>query len=320
MKTRDEVVALFEKAGRDPHRQGDQAEISFLDFEKLNLYKASLFRDGAAVVYAGANAYAEKGWSPSVWSLRTHDGFATARLVFDGRPNTRGAFVTIDLEGEPIWIGKEQFRADEHQFAAIWAALPEEAKTQFRDTVVKWTEANLAPLLEKLDGYRKPADGSDAPVERTDQEIIAAFLKKTARDHEGTAEIEVVDWLAIDEFKQTLFASDEGVVHGVIDPEEIGEWRAWTLKSPDGFAEAQFIFDRVPTFFASISLENEPYWNGYDMNEAGDDQIRRIYAMLSVEAKENIRNAATAVDPDYYQTMIDYLCPVGDDPTTVPSV
>lgn len=310
MQSKEEVVAFLESIQGVPDRQGFQAEISFLNLEKINAFKASLFRDAGSFRYVGPAATTARRRAPGVWTFETEDGFARARVVFDWRDGDVDgllAFMTVDLAGEPVWIDREPFRADLHQFAALWAAMPEDVKGEYRwysTNTLKTEEAK--EFIADLDGYVRPEDGSDLAAVRSEREIIEHFIGMF--DGEQEADIPVIDWVALDGFKQRIsFADPEGWTIETAEPEEVGERWTYAMKSPDGFVNAYFNFERLPTFFGSVELAGEPWWPDYDANECTHEQLRDLYAMLPQEAKDHLRKVATEIDPDYYVEMIEYV-------------
>lgn len=311
MKSKSEAIELLGSVDRDPHRQGNQSRISFMDFDRLQAFKASLFRDGR-FSFVGSGRNVEKGWAPGVWTFRSHDGFAKAHMVFDWRRGSRDAFVTVELEGEPVWIDRKPFRADIHQFMAMWAAVPDEVKAAYRKYAQSSEVKNAGMLIRVLDGLEPPAYPHDAQAIRSEREVVQDFLS----DFDGnddSAEITVEDWKALDGFKQSLFATADGVVFETARPkEESGQW-TWKFRSGDGFAHGAFIVADGPNFYATVWLDGEPFWHEYDPNEANEGQIRAIYAMLPEDAKRHIREVAVGIDPEFYRSMAGFLLAEGPD-------
>lgn len=306
MHSKDEVVAFFDQFERDFDRQGFQAEISSFDFERLNFFKSGLFRDEQTFRYVGPNRNAQKRHAPGAWTFETQDGFARAHIVFDWRDLKGRAYMTVELAGEPIWIDREPFRADLHQFAALWRVIPNDVKDDYRWYSTNTLGAAARKFIDELDRYRLPGDGSDLPVLRGEREIIEAILSRYDEDEE--ADIPLVEWEALDDYKQSLsFADPEGYTITSPGPDMVGDQLWLEMTSADGFVKAYFIYDDSPTFWSSISFAGEPHWDKYDPNEGGDEQRREIYAMLPEEAKEHIKSFALKTDPEYYADMIENL-------------
>jgi hypothetical protein len=316
--TKEDIRTLLDKFQPDPLKQGFQVTISPFDFESLRAYKAGLFRDGAPLRYVGPNKSAQKGHAPGVWTFETEDGFARANVVFDWRDRHADTFqfMTVELAGEPIWIDREPFRADIHQFAALWAAIPDDVKETYRWYATSSRSSDAIEFIERLDNYRKPIDGSDLPVQATEREIVEGFLSNFDVNEE--ADISVEEWQALDDFKQSIsFADPVGYVIETATPEEDGENWHYTMTSPDGFVRVTFVFDVLPTFYSSIRFDGEPWWDNFDVNECNAAQQREVYAMLPDEAKEHLRKIATGIDAEYYAEMIEYV--TGSRPAVAPN-
>jgi hypothetical protein len=307
MHTKEEAAAFLDQFEPDHDRQGFQAEISSIDYERLNFFKAGLFRGDQPLRYVGKNRSAQNRHSPGAWTFETEDGFARAHIVFDWRDAKGRAYMTVELAGEPIWIDREPFRADLHQFAALWQVIPHDVKEEYRWYSTNTLGDTARKFVDKLDRYRKPGGGKELPSARSEREVIEGLLSRYDEDDEE-AEISVTEWEALDAFKQSLsFADPEGYTITEARPEMVGEQLWLEMTSADGFVKAYFIYDDAPSYWASITLAGEPYWGGYDPNECTEEQRRAIYAMLPEESKEHIRSFAVKTSQDYYANMIEDL-------------
>lgn len=125
--------------------------------------------------------------------------------------------------------------------------------------------------------------------------------------------ISLDDWEKLEELKGSIvFDVDSSTYKGTTYPtKEKHDWDEWHVVTNDDFATARVIHQKDSGgFFISIFFKDEPYWEGFDLYEANNEQSSAILRMLPPEAIQQIKDAmlnADVMEKDDYRNICEWI-------------
>ena len=137
---------------------------------------------------------------------------------------------------------------------------------------------------------------------------------KVSKDEVGPlGNISFEDWQRLSDLKDGIdFEADTSTYKGTNFPvSDTNGWQEWWVETNDASAVARVIHQQDSGgFFVSVEFKDEPYWDGFDLHEASNEQCFAVFRMLPSEVVTQIKDVLksdSAIDQETYLNLSEWI-------------